>query len=163
MHTVLSQVKPAAHGAAAQLARHWPSAQTLPLSHSLENLQVFEGAVHEPATHAWPEAQSVAAVAVVHGHGPAEPPHASHEPATQALPSPQSLLVVQSFFAPGSTVGAAQSPALQTSPFAHGTASEHAVVQPLAVQTEPEGQLDAPVHAAWVGGATPEQPYASHW
>jgi len=158
LHTVLSQVKPVAHGAAAQLARHWPSAQTFPLSHSLENLQVLEGAVQEPATHACPDAQSVAAVAVVQGHGPAEPPHASHDPETHALPSPQSLFVVQSFFAPGSTPGAEQRPALQTSPLAQGTASEHAVVQPLAVQTEPAGQLDAPVHAACGGGATFEQP-----
>jgi hypothetical protein len=67
-------------------------------------------------------------------------------------------LVVQSFFVPGSTAGAEQRPALQTSPFAHGTASEHVVVQPLAVQTEPAGQLDVPVHAECVGGATLEQP-----
>jgi hypothetical protein len=56
-------------------------------------------------------------------------------------------LVVQSFFGPGSTVGAAQSPALQTSPLAQGIASEQAVVQPLAVQTDPVGQLEAPVQA----------------
>jgi len=102
-------------------------------------------------------------VAVVHGQGPAEPPHASQVPATQALPSPQSLFVEQSFFAPGSTAGAEQSPALQTSPFAHGTPSEHVDVQPVAVQTEPAAQLDAPVQAALEGGATVEQPYASHW
>jgi hypothetical protein len=154
----LSHVKPSAQGAVAQLTRHWPSAQTFPLSHSLENLHVLVGEVHDPPTHAWPLAQSVAVVAVVHGQGPAEPPHASHVPATQALPSPQSLFVVQSFFAPGSTAGAEQSPALQTSPFAHGMLSEHVVVQPVAVQTEPAAQLDAPVHAALAGGATVEQP-----
>jgi hypothetical protein len=154
----LSQVKPVAHGVAAQLVRHWPSAQTFPLSHSLENLHVLAGAVHAPATHAWPAAQSVAAVAVVHGHGPAEPPHASQAPATHALPLPQSLFVLQSFFAPGSTAGAEQRPALQTSPFAQGTPSEQVVVQPVAVQTEPGAQLDAPVQGAWLGGATLEQP-----
>jgi hypothetical protein len=158
LQTVLSHVKPAAHGVVSQLARHWPSAQTFPASHSLENLHVLLGEVHDPATQACPEAQSVAAVAVVHGQGPAEPPHASHVPATQALPSPQSLFVVQSFFAPGSTVGAEQRPALQTSPFAQGIASEHVVVHPVAVQTEPAGQLDAPVQALWSGGATVEQP-----
>ena len=52
---------------------------------------------------------------------------------------------------------------MQTSPFAHGTPSEHVVVQPVAVQTEPAAQLDAPVQAALEGGATVEQPYASHW
>jgi hypothetical protein len=151
-------VNPAAHGAASQLARHWPSAQTFPLEHSLENLQVFVGEVHDPATQACPFEQSVAAVAVVHGQGPAAPPHAWHVLATQALPSPQSLLVVHSFLAPGSIAGAEQSPALQTSPLAHGTPSEHVAVQPLAVQTEPAAQLVAPVHACLGGGATLEQP-----
>jgi hypothetical protein len=159
----LVQVNPSAHGVDAQPARHWPSAHTFPSPHSLENLHVFAGEVHEPPTHAWPLAQSVAAVAAVQGHGPAEPPHASQVFATQALPSPQSAFVVQSFFAPGSTVGAAQRPFLQTSPFAHGMLSEHVAVQPVAVQTEPAAQLEAPVHACFVGGATVEQPYASHW
>jgi len=156
--TLLSHVKPAAHGVDSQLTRHWPSAQTFPVSHSLENLHVLTGEVHEPATHAWPLAQSVAAVAVVHGQGPAVPPHASQVFATQALPSPQSAFVVQSFFAPGSTAGAEQSPPLQTSPFAHGMLSEHVVVQPVAVQTEPAAQLAAPVHACLAGGVTVEQP-----
>lgn len=151
-------MKPAAQGVVSQLARHWPSAQTFPVSHSLENLHVFVGEVHDPATHAWPVEQSVAAVAGVQGHGPAAPPHASQLPATHALPSPQSLFVVQSFVGPGSVAGAEQSPALQTSPLAQGIASEHVVVQPLAVQTEPAGQLDAPVHACLAGGATLEQP-----
>ena len=44
-------VKPVAQGAVSQLTRHWPAAQIFPLSHSLENLHVFAGAVHEPATH----------------------------------------------------------------------------------------------------------------
>jgi hypothetical protein len=73
----------------------------------------------------------------VHGHGPAVPPHASQAPAMQALPSPQSAFVVQSFFVPGVVAGAAQSPSLQTSPFAQGTPSEQVVVQPFEVQTEP--------------------------
>jgi hypothetical protein len=157
----LVHVKPVAQGAASQLARHWPSEQSFPLSHSLENLHVFAGEVHDPEEQVWPAAQSVAAVSVVHGHGPAVPPHASQLPAMQALPSPQSAFVVQSFLAPGSLVGAEQSPDLQTSPLAQGTASEHVVVQPLAVQTEPSGQLAAPVHAFLAGGATLEQPYAS--
>jgi hypothetical protein len=76
-------VKPAAHGVVPQLARHCPLSQILPSPHSLENLHVLLGEVHEPATHAWPAAQSVAAVAVVHGHGPAVPPHASQVPAMQ--------------------------------------------------------------------------------
>jgi hypothetical protein len=100
----------------------------------------------------------VAAVEVVHGQGPAEPPQAWHVLATHALPEPQSLFVVQSFFGPGLIAGAAQSPALQTSPFAQGTPSEQVAVQPLAVQTEPAGQLEAPVHAVLAGGATVEQP-----
>jgi hypothetical protein len=119
----------------------------------------FTGAVQLPATHSRPAEQSLG---FEHGHGPAVPPHASHAPATHALPSPQSSFVVQSFFGPGSVAGAEQSPALQTSPFGHGTASEHVVVQPLAVQTDPGGQLVAPVHAVFVGGATFAQPYASH-
>jgi hypothetical protein len=77
------------------------------------------------------------------------------------LPSPQSLLVVHSFFAPGSAVGAAQSPALHTSPLAQGAPSEQVVVQPLAVQTEPGPQLEVPVQGFLAGGATLEQPYAS--
>jgi hypothetical protein len=154
----LVHVKPSAHGVDPQPTRHWPSSQTLPSPHSLENLHVFAGEVHEPATQAWPLAQSVAAVAAVQGHGPAEPPHASHVFATQALPSPQSAFVVQSFLAPGSTVGAAHRPFLQTSPFAQGMASEHVVVQPVAVQTEPAAQLDAPVQACFAGGSTVEQP-----
>ena len=80
----------------------------------------------------------------------------------QALPSPQSAFVVQSFFVPGVVAGAAQSPSLQTSPFAQGTPSEQVVVQPFEVQTEPGWQLDAPVQATFAGGATVEQPYASH-
>jgi hypothetical protein len=79
------------------------------------------------------------------------------------LPSPQSLFVVQSFVGPGSTAGAEQSPSLQTSPFAHGAPSEHVVVQPSEVQTEPAAQLDAPVHGVFGGALTLEQPYASHW
>ena len=74
----------------------------------------------------------MAAVAAVQGHGPAAPPQASQVPETHALPSPQSLFVVQSFLAPGSVAGAAQRPALQTSPLAQGMASEHVVVQPAA-------------------------------
>jgi hypothetical protein len=72
----------------------------------------------------------------------------------------QSAFVVQSFFAfaPGSTAGAAQRPALQTSPFAHATPSEQVWAQPLAVQTEPGAQLVAPVHGWRAGGATLEQP-----
>jgi hypothetical protein len=120
-------------------------------------LQVFAAAVHEPATHACPWLQSAAAW---HGHGPALPPHASQTPATQVPPA-QSALVVQSFLGPGSMAGAAQSPLLQTSPFAHGTPSEHVCVQPLAVHTEPGAQLAAPVQAECAGGATLEQPYAS--
>lgn len=153
--TPLSQRKPVAHGAASQLARHWPSAHTFPASHSLENLHVFVGEVHDPEAHVWPAAQSVAAA---QGQGPAVPPHAWQAPAMQVLPSPQSLFVVQSFVPPGSVPGAEQSPALQTSPLAHGRSSEQAVVQPLAVQTEPAGQLEAPVHACFAGGATLEQP-----
>jgi hypothetical protein len=159
--TPFAQVKPVAQGAASQLARHCPSAHTFPVSHSLENLHVFVGEVHDPATHVCPGEQSVAAVAVVQAHGPAAPPQASQVPPTHALPSPQSLFVVHSFCGPGSVVGAEQSPALQTSPLAQGTASEHVVVQPPAVQTEPAGQLEAPVHACFAGGATLEQPYAS--
>jgi hypothetical protein len=131
----LLQVNPVAHGFASQLSRHWPAAQIFPVSHSLENLQVFEGEVHDPATHVCPLAQSVAAVAAVHGHGPAVPPHASHEPATHALPSPQSAFVVQSFFGPGLTVGAVHTPDLQTVPCAHALSSEHVVAQPLARHT----------------------------
>jgi hypothetical protein len=52
LHAPLSHVNPVAHGAASQLARHCPSAQIFPLSHSLENLQVLLGAVHRPATQA---------------------------------------------------------------------------------------------------------------
>jgi hypothetical protein len=52
LHTVLSHVNPVAHGAVSQLVRHWPSAQTFPLSHSLENLHASLGALHEPPTHA---------------------------------------------------------------------------------------------------------------
>jgi hypothetical protein len=48
----LSHVKPVAHGAVSQLPRHRPSAQIFPFSHSLENLQAFWGAVHEPPMHA---------------------------------------------------------------------------------------------------------------
>jgi hypothetical protein len=157
----LVQVKPAAHGVASQLVRHRPSAQIFPLSHSLENLHVLLGEVHDPEAQTWPAEQSVVAVAAVHGQGPAAPPQASHVPATHALPSPQSLFVVQSFLAPGSIAGAEQRPALQTSPLAQGTASEHVVVQPAAVHTDPAGQLEAPVHAFFAGGATLEQPYAS--
>jgi hypothetical protein len=114
--------------------------------------------VQEPATHAWPWPQSVAAW---QGHGPALPPHASQAPATQVPPA-QSAFVVQSFFGPGSTPGGAHSPLLQTSPFAHGTPSEQVCAQPVAVHTEPGAQLAAPVQAARAGGATLEQPYASH-
>jgi hypothetical protein len=161
-HAPFVHVKPAAQGVVSQLPRHCPSAQTFPLSHSLENLQVFAGAVHDPATQAWPLAQSAAAVAGVHGQGPERPPHDSQVPAAHALPTPQSLFVVQSFFVPGSVPGAAQRLVLQISPFAQGTPSEHVVVQPAAVQTDPGAQLEVPVHAVFAGGATVEQPYASH-
>ena len=48
---------------------------------------------------------------------------------------------MQSFVVPGSVVGAAQSPFLQTSPFGHSISPEHVVVQPAAVHTDPGGQL----------------------
>jgi len=93
----------------------------------------------------------------LHGQGPALPPHAWQTPATHVPPA-QSAFVVQSFLGPGSTVGAAQRPLLQTSPCWQGTESEHVCVQPPAVQTEPGAQLALPVHALCVGGATLEQP-----
>lgn len=95
---------------------------------------------------------------MAHGHGPLAPPHASHLPLTHALPSPQSALVVQSFVAPGSVVGVAQRPLLQTSPFGHSISAEHVVVHPAAVQTEPGGQLLLPVHGVFEGGVTAVQP-----
>lgn len=113
------------------------------------------GAVQLPATHSSPPEQSLG---FEQGQGPALPPHASHAPAMHALPSPQSSFVVQSFFGPGSVPGAEHKPDLQTSPFGHGTASEHVTVHPAAVHTEPGGQLVCPVHAVFVGGATFEQP-----
>src|SRR5690349_13914056 len=48
LQTPFSQLKPEAHGAASQLVRHCPSAQTLLSGHSLEYLHVFSGAVHAP-------------------------------------------------------------------------------------------------------------------
>jgi hypothetical protein len=160
-HAPFVQVKPAAHGAASQLERHWPSAQIFPASHSLENLQVFFASVQEPATQAWPVVQSVVTVASVQGQGPALPPHALHALATHALPGPQSAFVVQSFLPPGSIDGGEQSPFLQISPLAQGTASEQVVAQPVAVQTWPGSQLLAPLQALCVGGVTLAQPYAS--
>jgi hypothetical protein len=158
LQTPLSHVKPSEHGAAAQLERHWPSAQTLSSPHSLENLQPFSCAVHEPPTHAWPASQSVAAVSAEHGHGPALPPHAWHALSTHTLPSPQSLLVVHSFFVPGSLLGAAQSPLLQTSPFGQLVSDVQTVAQPVEVHCEPGAQLALPVHAWWSGVETPEHP-----
>ena len=38
--TPFVQVKPVSHDVLSQDARHWPSAQTFPAPHSLENLQV---------------------------------------------------------------------------------------------------------------------------
>jgi hypothetical protein len=91
--TPFVHVKPSAHGADAQLVRHWPFAQTFPSAHSLEYLQTFSGAVHLPATHESPPLQSLA---TVHGQGPAVPPHALHALSTQIFPSPQSDFVVHS-------------------------------------------------------------------
>jgi hypothetical protein len=99
--TPFVQVNPSAQGAAAQLVRHWPSAQTFPSAHSLEYLQTFCGAVHLPATQVSPPEQSTVAV---QGHGPAVPPQASHLLSTQALPSPQSAFVVHSTVLGGSFV-----------------------------------------------------------
>src|SRR5262245_37918250 len=45
-----SHVKPSAHGSASQLARHCPSAQTFPTSHSLEYTQATSFDLHVPAT-----------------------------------------------------------------------------------------------------------------
>jgi hypothetical protein len=155
LHTPFSHVKPLLHGAVSQLARHSPSAQTFPASHSLENLHAFCCDVHDPPTQAWPLEQSVAAV---QGHGPAVPPHAWQLPETHALPSPQSVFVVHSFFAPGSVEGAEQTPALHTSPFGQEPSSEHTVAHPVCVQTWPCPQLDVPVHGLCDGAAIFVQP-----
>jgi hypothetical protein len=47
---------------------------------------------------------------VVHGHGPAVPPHALHVPFVHALPAPQSAFVEHSFVGPGSVPGGEQKP-----------------------------------------------------
>lgn len=158
LHTPFSQVKPSAQGVASQLVRHWPSAQILSSAHSLEYLHVFSGAVQAPAAQVNPPEQSFV---VVHGQGPAVPPHVWHVPLLQVLLSPQSALVVHSFVAPGVVPGGEQSPDWHVSPFGQVASLEHEFVQPVAVQMPPFGQLVLPVHAAWLGAVIVEQPYAS--
>ena len=152
--TPFAHVKPAPHVVVSHVARHWPSAQTLPSAHSLEYLQTFAAAVHEPAWQVSPDAQSVAAV---HGHGPAVPPQASHFPLTQ-VPPLQSAFVVQSVVVPGSIVGAVQRFDLQTSPEGQVESSVQEVVQPVDVQVSPALQLEVPVQAGCAGAVTVEQP-----
>jgi len=159
LQTPLSQVKPAEHAPSLHGVRHWPSAHTLPPSHSLENWQVFFVSVHVPAMHACPAAQSAG---FVHAQGPAVPPHASHTPPLQVWPAAQSAFVVQSFFGPGLVPGGVQRPSWHTSPRAQLASDEQVDEQPVAVQTEPAGQLDVPVQEGRAGGLTVEQPYASH-
>jgi hypothetical protein len=86
-----------------QGAKHWPSAHTLPLSHSLLKRQVSLAFWQEPETQASPVAQSACAV---HAQGPAVPPHASHLPALQVLPWAQSVFWVHSLTVPGVVCGA---------------------------------------------------------
>lgn len=123
-------------------------------------MQAFEGAVHEPATQVRPPLQSVA---VVQGQGPFVPPQALHVLSErQVLPSPQSAFVVHSFLVPGFVVGGEQSPDWQVSPFGQVASLEHAVVQPVDVQTPFGPQLALPVHDGCAGEVVGEQPYASH-
>jgi hypothetical protein len=154
-----SHVNPVAHPPSTQAVRHCPSAQTFASPHSLEYLQVFVAAVQAPATQASPEPQSAAPV---HGQGPSVPPQAWQVPETQALPAPQSVFVVHSFAAGGVEPGGVQTLFLQTSPWGHALLSTQETEQPAAVHVDPGGQLALPVHDAFGGGATFEQPYASH-
>ncbi len=155
--TPFVHVKPSPHEALSQPARHWPSAQIFPCAHSLENLQVFVGEVHAPATHVRPPVQSVVAL---HGQGPALPPHAWQTLFTQTLlPSElQSVFVVHSFVPPGVVPGAVHVPDLQTVPFGHDASLAHCCAQPFVVQTDPLGQLELPVHDCVVGAGTFEHP-----
>lgn len=158
LHTPFSHVKPSLHGAASQLARHWPSAQTLPSAHSLEYVHVFSGAVHAPAMHVNSPAQSAD---TSQGHGPESPPHAAHTPPLQVALTSQSALVVHSFAEPGSAPGGAQKPPWQVSPFGQSASpfgGEQVVVHPMAVQTWPGAQLFVPEHVGCAGEGTGEQP-----
>jgi hypothetical protein len=159
--TVLTQVKPTPQADAAQLVRHWPSAQTFPSAHSLENLHVSWTGVHAPATQVRPVPQSLTAV---QGQGPAVPPQAWQVlAAVHVLPLPQSFVAVHSFRVTGAEPGGAQKPPWQVSPRAQDASAPHAVAQPPLVQTEPAGQLESPVQGVVLGALTVEQPYASHW
>jgi hypothetical protein len=124
-------------------------------SHSLEYLQVFCGAVQEPATQVRPPEQSFD---VVHGQGPAFPPQVSQTPALHVLSAPQSGLVVHSFLGPGSVPGGEHRPSWHVSPFGQVASVEQGGAQPVAVQTDPPVQLALPVQVGCAGDFTGEQP-----
>jgi len=125
-------------------------------------LQTFCVAVHAPATHDSPLAQSLVEL---HGHGPLLPPHAWQWFATHALPLPQSAFELQPF--------GVHAPATQTSPAflqslccAHGHAGwplpPHAW-QPLFTHALPAPQSAFVEHSFGVPASCPGGAQSPAW
>ena len=144
---------------ASQPARHWPSAQTRPPPHSLENVQVDAFGVQLPATHTSVPVQSVL---VAHAQGPSAPPQAWHCPATQVAFPAQSLRWLHSRGFGGTVVvGATHTFAWQTSPRGQAVSVAHFFAHPSVVHTESAPQTALLWQGALVGGGTLAQPRPS--
>lgn len=155
--TPFVQVWPAPHVLeSVQDATHWLSTQRRPLvPQSLENWQVFAGAVQLPPAHTSPFEQSPFDV---QGQGPFVPPHAWQVESTQTAVPVQSAFVVHWIAPPASVPGALHAPAWHVVPFGQSLVCWQLFSQPTAVHTWPVGHCDAPVHAEAGGGVTVLQP-----